>query len=82
MIVCILEFECTNNVAGYEALVQGLSKSIDMGAKVIECVGYSEIIVKQVRNQKHCMSPRLINYQKLIKDLTSSFSTFNIKFNA
>ena len=34
----------------YEALVQGLKKAIDMGAKAIECVGDSEIIVKQVRN--------------------------------
>ena len=50
MIACRLEFECTNNVVEYEALVQALDKSIDMGAKVIECIGYSEIIVKQVRN--------------------------------
>ena len=50
MIACRLEFECTNNVDEYEALFQGLRKSIDMGAKEIECVGYSEIIVKQVRN--------------------------------
>ena len=46
MIACILEFECTNNVAEYEELVQGLKKSIDMGTKEIECVGKSEIIVK------------------------------------
>ena len=50
MITCSLEFECTNNMAEYEALVQGLRKAIDMGAKAIECVRDSEIIVKQVRN--------------------------------
>ena len=50
MIVCRNEFECTNNVAEYEALVQGIKKAIDMGEKLIECVGDSEIIVKQVRN--------------------------------
>ena len=62
MITCRLEFECTNNVAEYEALVQGLGKAIDMGAKAIECVGDFEIIVKQVRNQIHCLSPCLVNY--------------------
>ena len=46
MITCKLEFKCNNNVAKYEALVQGLRKSIDMGVKAIECVGDSEIIVK------------------------------------
>ena len=35
MIACRLEFKCTNNVAEYEALVQGLKKTIDMGAKII-----------------------------------------------
>ena len=57
MIACILEFECTNNVVEYEALVQGLRKAIDLGEKAIECVGDLEIIIKQVRNQIHCMSP-------------------------
>ena len=46
MIACKLEFECTNNVVEYEALVQGLIKSIEMGAEVIECVGDLDIIVK------------------------------------
>ena len=30
MITCHLEFECTNNVAEYEALVQGLIKALDL----------------------------------------------------
>ena len=51
-----------------------------MGAKAIECVGDSKIIVKQVHNQIHCLSPRLVNYQKLISDMINSFSEFNIKF--
>ena len=79
MIACRLQFECTNNVAEYEALVQGIRKAIDMGVKVIECVGDSEIIVKQVRNHIHFLSPHLINYQKLIRDLTNCFLAFNIK---
>ena len=46
MIACRLEFECSNNIAEYMALVQGLIKAIDMGAKDIECVGESNILVK------------------------------------
>ena len=46
MIAFQLEFECTNNVAEYEALVQGLRKAIDLGERSIKCVGDSKIIVK------------------------------------
>ena len=67
-------------MAEYEALVQGLRKAIDMGAKAIECVGDSKIIVKQVWNQIHCLSPCLVNYQKLIRDMTNSFSEFKVKY--
>jgi hypothetical protein len=35
MITCRLEFECTNNVAKYEALVQGLRKALDLNIKCI-----------------------------------------------
>ena len=35
---CILEFECTNNTAEYEALVQGLKKAIGIKSKKSESV--------------------------------------------
>ena len=36
MIACCLEFECTNNVVEYEALIQGLRKALDLNIKCIE----------------------------------------------
>ena len=48
LIACRLEFECTNNVAEYEALIQGLKKAIDLGVKDLKVYGDFEIIVKQV----------------------------------
>ena len=38
-IACRLEFECTNNVAEYEALIQGLKKAIDLGVKALLVLG-------------------------------------------
>ena len=35
MIDCRLEFQCTNNIFEYEALVHGLKKAIDLGAHII-----------------------------------------------
>jgi hypothetical protein len=50
---CRLEFECTNNTVEYEALVQGLKKSIDLNVKELKVFGDSKIIVRQVKNTIH-----------------------------
>ena len=46
MITCRLEFDCTNNTAEYEALVQGLYKEIGLNVKYLQVFGDSEIVVK------------------------------------
>ena len=58
-ISCRLEFECTNNVAEYEALLQGLKKAIDLKVKYLHVFGDSEIVIRQVNNTIHCISPHL-----------------------
>ena len=78
MLTCRLEFNCTNNTAEYEALVQGLYKAIDCNVKYLQVFGDSEIIVKQVRNTIHCLSNHLKHYQSLVQDLTAHFTAFNI----
>ena len=47
-LACRLEFECTNNTAKYEALVQGIRKAIEFKVKNLKVFGDSEIIVKQI----------------------------------
>eukprot|EP00253_Pinus_taeda_P024750 PITA_24750 len=47
MLMCRLEFNCTNNIAEYEALVQGLYKAIRLNVKYLQVFGDSEIVVKQ-----------------------------------
>ena len=75
---CRLEFECTNNTAEYEALVQGLRKTIELKAENLKVLGDSEIIVKQIRKQIHCISPHLKSYQNEVWDLLTNFYAFNI----
>ena len=75
---CRLEFECTNNTAEYEALVQGLRKAIELKVSNLKVFGDSEIIVKQIRNQIHCVSPHLKAYQNDVWDLLKCFNAFNI----
>ena len=75
---CRLEFECTNNTAEYEALVQGLRKAIELKENNLKVFGDSKIIVKQIRNQIHCISPYLKAYQNEVWDLIKCFNAFNI----
>ena len=75
-----LEFMCTNNMAEYEGLLQGLKKAIDMKVKKFKVFGDSEIIVDQVRKRIHYNSPHLVRYQHEVWSLIDSFDSFNITY--
>jgi ribonuclease HI len=78
LLACRLEFECTNNIAEYEALLQGLRKALDMHIQNLVVFGDSEIVVRQVRNSIHCLTPHLKCYQSEVWSLINKFSAFNI----
>jgi ribonuclease HI len=78
LLTCRLEFECTNNVAEYEALLQGLRKALDMRIQNLSIFGDSEIVVRQVRNSIHCLTLHLKCYQSEVWSLINQFSAFNI----
>ena len=73
-------FGCTNNVAKYESLIQGIIKSFDLKDKFIKVFGDSKIIVIQIRKNIHYVSTHLKNYQIDSWDLINHFEAFNIKF--
>jgi ribonuclease HI len=76
-----LEFETTNNVAEYEALILGLRAAKDMGIEEISVFGDAELIVQQIRNIYQAKHPRLRSYRNEVWDLVDSFfSAFNISF--
>ena len=74
-----LEPGCTDNVAEYEALIQGLRKAINMNVKYIQVFGDSQIVIKQVRNSMHCTSNYMESYQQEVWNLIDKFETFNMK---
>ena len=61
-----LEFEVTNNVAEYEALLLGLEISKDMGIKALNIKGDSDLVILQVKNKFSCKSERLKKYRNAI----------------
>lgn len=78
MLTCGIKFNCTNNTAGYEALVEGLYKAIGLDIKYLQVFRDSEIVTRQVQNTIHCLSSHLKHYQSLVQDLTEHFIAFNI----
>jgi ribonuclease HI len=76
-----LEFEATNNVAEYEALVLGMRAAKEMGIEEIAIFGDAELIIQQVRNAYRAHNPRLRNYRNEVWDLIDNFFlAFNISF--
>ena len=75
---CRLEFEWTNNTIEYEALVQGLKKAIELNVKNLKVFDDSKIVVRQVRDTIHCLSPHLRGYQVEVWNLIAHFNAFNI----
>jgi ribonuclease HI len=78
LIACLLEFECTSNTTEYEALLQGLRKALDLKIHNLVVFNFSKIMVRQVRNSIHCLSPHLKSYQTEVWNLMHNFSSFNI----
>ena len=68
-----LYFDCTNNVAEYEALVFGLRALIDLQAKKIDIYGDFELVVKQVQGSYQAKHLRLRSYRNLVLDLLEGF---------
>jgi len=78
---CKLEFETTNNVVEYEALLIGLKKEKDMNISEIYIFGDVELIIWQIRNVYQTKHPRLKEYWNAVWDIVEdSFLAFNISF--
>jgi ribonuclease HI len=76
-----LEFEATNNVGEYEALVLGLRAAKDMGIEELSIFGDTELIVHQIKNIYQAKNPRLRTYRNGVWDLIDNFFlAFNISF--
>jgi ribonuclease HI len=76
-----LEFETTNNITEYEALVLGLRASKDMAIECLVVFGDSELIINQVKNIYQAKKQRLKQYINEVWDLIDNlFLEFNISF--
>ena len=71
-------FDCTNNVAEYEALVLGIRVLKDLNAKMIYIFGDSKLVINQVKRSYQAKHPRLRSYRNLVLDLLESFKEYHL----
>ena len=70
-----LKFECTNNVAEYEALLLGLNALKELKEKRIDVFGDSELVVNQVNGSYQTKHPRMRAYRNEIWDMLGKIFT-------
>jgi ribonuclease HI len=76
-----LEFDTTNNIAEYEALLLGLRAAREMKIQHLKVHGDSELIVQQVRNVYQTKNIRLKDYINEVWDIVEAFFlSFNIVY--
>jgi ribonuclease HI len=73
-----LVFECTNNMAEYEALILGLKVLKELGAKRIVVHGDSELIINQIKGIYQAKHPRLRAYRNLVLNFLEKFLEYNL----
>ena len=75
-----LNFQCTNNIAEYEALLLGLHLLRKLGAKRIVVHGDSELIIRQLKREYTAKHPRLRAYRDDTLDLLKTFDEYELTF--
>jgi len=71
--------EMTSNEAEYRAVIEGIKEAIKMGAKNVEILTDSELIVKQIKGEYKVRAENLKKLNKKVKSLISKFEKFSIK---
>jgi ribonuclease HI len=74
-----LEFNCTNNIAEYKALLLGLRKLRAMGIRRIVLKFDSQIITGHVDKSSKARDPKLEKYLDTVRRMEASFEGFSVK---
>jgi ribonuclease HI len=69
----LLDFEATNNMAEYEALIFGLTVALSLGVQELLVKGDSQLVIKQVRGECCCNNPQLAAYLIHVTKLEKDF---------
>ncbi|GAU51898.1 hypothetical protein TSUD_416830, partial [Trifolium subterraneum] len=69
-----LQFECTNNIAEYEACIMGIEEAIDLRIKNIDIYGDSALVINQIKGEWETRHAGLIPYRDYARRLLTFFN--------
>jgi ribonuclease HI len=69
----------TNNVAEYRALLLGIERAAELGAKELELVGDSELVVRQVKGEYKVKDAALRELHAEVKRALADFDRWSIR---
>ncbi|MCI15948.1 NBS-containing resistance-like protein, partial [Trifolium medium] len=70
----MLQFDCTNNIAEYEACIMGIEEAIDLRIKILDIYGDSALVINQVKGEWETRHPGLIPYKDYARRLLTFFN--------
>ncbi|XP_024015916.1 uncharacterized protein LOC112089172 [Eutrema salsugineum] len=73
-----LGFPASNNEAEYEALIAGLRLAKGIGAEHVHAYCDSQLVANQFHGEYEAKNDRMDAYLKILKDVASEFSTFEL----
>jgi ribonuclease HI len=74
-----LEFQCTNNIAEYEAILLGLRNAKAMGIQRLVIKTDSQIVVGHIEKDYKARDPELARYLQFLRDQEKHFEDFTVK---
>ncbi|GAU51349.1 hypothetical protein TSUD_412970 [Trifolium subterraneum] len=69
-----LLFDCTNNIAEYEACIMGIEEAIDLRIKVLDIYGDSALVINQIKGEWETRHQGLIPYKDYARRLLTFFN--------
>jgi ribonuclease HI len=69
----------TNNVAEYKALLLGIQRAAALGARRLELIGDSELIVRQVKGEYKVKDEALRQLHDQVRKALEGFETWSIR---
>jgi ribonuclease HI len=68
-----LHFPASNNVAKYEALLNGLRITVELGVRRLDARGDSQLVIDQVMKNSHCRNRKMDAYCDEVRRLEDKF---------
>jgi probable phosphoglycerate mutase len=65
-------------MAKYEALINGLQVTIELGARRLDVRGDSRLVIDQVMKESNCLDPKMEAYCKMVRCLEDKFDDLEL----